>query len=224
MTEGLFLLAFSLASGYLLHEISFWRMWFREHPGHVLYFRVLVAGLIWQVCFGALWDNALCWPAVFPHAKQAAGLAVALLLCLAANGVQKNFIAREKFDRRRLICSGMHFEYHILRALQGNLPIMVTLDNGKIYIGWVGSVRRQADAKWLTLVPAFSGYRDESQRIKIVTDYADALDDGAIRQRSEEGDLNLDVTLPVEKIASLQFFDAEFYNKFNPPENGESGQ
>lgn len=211
-------LAFALACGYLLHEKLSLRKWLREYPGHVLYFRVLVIGLVWVALCGAVRSGlglAEVW--------RAADLGVALLLRFALTKVQDVIFSRSpqaelQFYRRGFMASEMHFESHILRAIEHNLHIMITMESGKVYIGLVKSVRRRSDARWMTMIPVLSGYRDERLMPHITTDYSDALDRALSQGRDTE--LNLDITLPVEKTASLQFFDADFYRAMNRPAAG----
>ena len=124
--------------------------------------------------------------------------------------------AEIRFYKRSFDVSQKFFEAHLMKAMESDLQIMVTLESGKVYIGWAKSVRRRADIKWLTLLPVISGYRDDEQALQIMVDYSGTLLKKAFSQRHTAGDLNLDITLPVEKIATLQFFDADFYRSINP--------
>ena len=118
-----------------------------------------------------------------------------------------------KIHLRMLKKSEMLFESHIMQATITNTPVMVTMDGGKVYIGLVIAVRK--NAKWLSLIPMHSGYRDEKSKLVLETDYL-PLHEKAARDRSESNrdrpELKFDVTLPVDKIASLQFFDARYFN------------
>ena len=210
-------LLYILASGYLVHENLLLRLVYREYAGHALYFRVLAFGLLWQYSF-AYWKQ-----------PPEAGLIAAVVLHFGVAALLRTaFYFRSDwavgFYRHCFHISEMFFEVHILQAMDGNLKITVTLNNGKVYIGRVTSVRRQADSKWLTLVPMLSGYRNDRQELHITTRYLEALNslnEGESRRLSTQDML---ITLPVEKITSLQFFDTRFYATFNPPENGESGR
>ena len=53
-----------------------------------------------------------------------------------------------------------------------------------------------------------SGYRDEKSKLVLDTNYL-PFHEKAARDYPE---LKFDVTLPVDKIASLQFFDARYFN------------
>lgn len=229
-------LLYILASGYLVHENLLLRLVYREYAGHALYFRVLAFGLLWQYSF-AYWKQ-----------PPEAGLIVAVVLHFGVAALlNAAFYFRSDwavgFYRRCFHISEMFFDVHILQAMGSSLNVTVTLDNGKVYIGRVTSVRRQADSKWLTLVPMLSGYRNNRQELHITTKYLDALqvleilkdrktrdeenagqggavENGAGQNLSNLSTQDMLITLPVEKVVSLQFFDSDFYAAFNSPDGG----
>ena len=207
---GLQTVALALACGYLLHETPVWRRQFREYTGHVLYFRVAVIGLLWL---------SLCdWLLPFFVEKSIFSAAVplfsAFLFLLATAGLQ-NLIFRLRPEKRiKLLLRSFAkeeklFERHIMQALATNTQVMVTMDSGKVYAGLVVAARLQSSEKWLTLFPTISGYRNEkSKQVFLETDYSLLREEAA----KNHPDLKFDVTLPVDKIASLQFFDARYFN------------
>ena len=211
---GLQTVALALACGYILHEIRIWRWQFREYAGHILYFRVLVVGLAWLLFLGEISRSEAFMSITAPFRSffsMAFPLALALFVWTAL-GLAQYISSRIKPDRENKIHlhmlkkSEMLFETHIMQAVITGTPVMVTMDGGKVYIGSVIAVRK--NAKWLSLIPMRSGYRDEKSKLVLETDYL-PLHEEAARDRPE---LKFDVTLPVDKIASLQFFDARYFN------------
>ena len=219
---GLQTVALALACGYILHESGIWRWYFREYAGHILYFRVLVVGLVWLLFLGEMSRSEAFMSITAPFRSffsMAFPLALALFVWTAFGLAQYIVSSRIKPDRENkthlgmLKKSEMLFEAHIMQATITNTPVMVTMDGGKVYIGLVIAVRK--NAKWLSLIPMHSGYRDEKSKLVLETDYL-PLHEKAARDRSESNrdrpELKFDVTLPVDKIASLQFFDARYFN------------
>ena len=195
-------LLYIFASGYLIHENPLLRLAYREYTGHALYFRVLVAGLLWQE--GGVY--------LLEYSPEKAALAAFLLYAGGTMLLQIVFFSRKAevdFYRKNFQISDNFFEAHILQAMRENLRVMVTLDSGKVYIGMVESIRRRADAKWLALLPIYGGYRDGEKKLRFTTDYFDALANGVLDKRE------MLVTMPVDKISSLQFFDAGFHEYDN---------
>lgn len=195
-------LLYIFASGYLIHENPLLRLAYREHTGHALYFRVLVAGLLWQE--GGVY--------LLEYSPEKAAFAAFLLYAGGTMLLRIVFFSRKAevdFYRANFQISDNFFEAHILQAMRDNLRVMVTLDSGKVYMGMVESIRRRADAKWLALLPISGGYRDGEKKLHFTTDYLDALANGVLDKRE------MLITLPVDKIVSLQFFDAGFYEYDN---------
>ena len=195
-------LLYIFASGYLIHENPLLRLVYRDHTGHALYFRVLVAGLLWQEGGVYFLEYSPEKAAFIAFLSYAGGVALLRIVFLWDR-------AEIWFYRRSFQISDNFFEIHILQAMKDNTRVMVTLDGGKVYIGLVESIRRYADAKWLALLPMSGGYRDGEKKLRLTTDYFNALANGVLDKRE------MLITLPVDKIVSLQFFDAGFYEYGN---------
>ena len=211
---GLQTVALALACGYILHETGIWRQHFREYAGHILYFRVLVVGLAWLLFLGEISRSEAFMSITAPfHSFFSMAFPLALALFVwTAFGLAQYISSRIKPDQenkmhlRMLKKSEMLFEAHIMQAMITDTPVMVTMDGGKVYIGSVIAVRK--NAKWLSLIPMRSGYRDEKSKLVLDTNYLPLHEKAA----KNHLDLKFDVTLPVDKIASLQFFDARYFN------------
>ena len=199
-------LLYIFASGYLIHENPLLRLVYREHTGHALYFRVLVAGLLWQEGGVYLLEYSPEKVAFIAFLSYAGGVVIQRMIFLWGKG-------EIWFYRRSFQVSDDFFDAHILQAMRDSLQVMVTLDSGKVYMGMVESIRRRADAKWLALVPLSGGYRDGEKKLRFTTDYFDALANGVLDKRE------MLVTMPVDKIASLQFFDAGFHEYDKAPDD-----
>lgn len=102
-------------------------------------------------------------------------------------------------------------------TLKLQLPLAVTLDESKIYIGFpiAGEPFGVASKRWLRLRPMFSGYRDENRELHLTTDYQPVISlltgsDGisAVAGRA------FDVVVPFERIVSAHPFDLESYKNY----------
>ena len=109
------------------------------------------------------------------------------------------------------------FEGLVLEAFLAQTPLLVTLDNGKTYVGLVVAAPNPAlERRSIRLLPLLGGYReDPSHRLEITTDYYEVIERiqcGAIVGRRLS---DLDVVLPTERIAYVHLFDLELYLLFD---------
>lgn len=101
---------------------------------------------------------------------------------------------------------GSDLERLVLKSQDTSLPIMVTLQNGKIYVGWpIENISPGEDRKTLRLSPLLSGYRDDTHQVQFTTDYSVAL----AKRRDELLELN-------QQSSSLS--NAENYATTDEPE------
>lgn len=126
---------------------------------------------------------------------------------------------------------GDDLEKLLLRALEGSIPIMITIEHRKVYVGFVLSMptlsERDRHAK---LLPLKSGYRDSGDlRVHWTTDYAAVLEQlsreieaeaaGGDRVKNEVRDSVQDwqlfgTVLPLERMTSATLFDDGVYRRF----------
>lgn len=91
---------------------------------------------------------------------------------------------------------------------------MMTLKNGKIYVGRVSSVVPKEDRD-LLLLPSKSGYRDDQQRLIFTTDYDEIYlnimeaEENYIDVISEFG-----VVIPIPEILSANLYDADVHAQY----------
>ncbi len=94
-------------------------------------------------------------------------------------------------------------------------PIMLSLDNNKVYVGVVTELGEPTENKGLVqeiaILPIISGYRDEKdQTVHFNTDYEYVNNDNG-----DDG-IDLSVIIRQDKIISLSWFNFEVYNTLNP--------
>lgn len=110
-------------------------------------------------------------------------------------------------------------------SISREMPIMFTLENGKVYVGWPNSEPNPThDLSFIRILPYLSGYRDDkTHREKFTTDYEVILNI-VINNDSKLSHLSLDdfrIILPVNKIISAHLFDLKAYIEFVNESNTE---
>ncbi|WOJ92911.1 hypothetical protein R0135_14105 [Congregibacter variabilis] len=102
------------------------------------------------------------------------------------------------------------------RANQDGTMVMISLDDNKVYVGWVQQGMREPHEPetFFSVVPALSGYRSPvTKELKFTDNYSDViakLGDG----KSNLNDADFKKVIPVDRIASIGFFDPENYYLF----------
>lgn len=111
-----------------------------------------------------------------------------------------------------------YLEILLKRALDETRYVAITLKNGKVYVGFVvRSFDPAYDRKYLVLLPAISGFRDDrTHQLTFTTDYT------RVYQELENSPADASVTddfelvLPVSEVLSASYFDGNVYRRFNP--------
>lgn len=100
------------------------------------------------------------------------------------------------------------FEKLIVSSVYDDLPILVSLETGKFYIGWAVSAPNPVqERKFVRILPVLSGYRvQETQELKFTTEYYDAL-------KKAERLETFEVVLPLKGVVSAHLFDLKVYNE-----------
>ena len=87
------------------------------------------------------------------------------------------------------------------------------MKNGKVYVGWPVSLPRPSRDSYLSVLPLFSGYRNDEQDITFTTEYWDIY-----QQRQDEGEEDMYrgflLVLATEEIVSASLFDLAVYDRF----------
>ena len=109
--------------------------------------------------------------------------------------------------------------YILISAAVRRKSVMATIDSQKVYVGYVqNTIDPSTDRKSFTLIPVMSGYRDSEQAITFTTDYSFVQEQIKNKTAPEYEHLDYDdfiVTIPIERLVSLRFFDERAYKEFN---------
>ena len=136
-----------------------------------------------------------------------------------------NLVFKEDYWLRRAIKKNT-FEATLLEAADREFPIMVTMDDGKVYVGYVvEGFNPGEDRKFLSVLPLMSGYRTEdTHKVTFTTFYIDAYgsepDPKPTAKTPLPGNLghlsaeDFRLVLPVDKLGSCRLFDAVAYRSF----------
>lgn len=112
------------------------------------------------------------------------------------------------------------FELMLLEAQIRSTPILFTLSNNKIYVGWVISTRNpKTEEAFLRFLPLLSGYREEpTHQVKFTTNYISVYERMAGDEKSDADHLTpsmFEVVVPIEQIVYMHAYDLAAQNEFN---------
>ncbi len=218
MTSTLVLSAMSiLACGYIIYDAPICRHWWSRYVGYVLYFRIIVTGLFLVLLLTLLLERPplrgfdLTYTRLGPEHVPILAFVLAISLRILA----KIYVwSRGKLNPEWLSAMDLKNLNHkgldqiIYNKIRSQKMIMVTLQNNKVYTGWPVEAPNNEDDKWLRLVPQWSGYRDKRSRVHVQIDYSKVY--GQLLPDSEQ------MLVSVESIVTVQPFDPEVFEKFNP--------
>ena len=92
--------------------------------------------------------------------------------------------------------------------------LMLTLRNGKVYVGRVTSVAPKEERD-LLLLPSKSGFRDDQQRLILTTDYDETY---LSIMEAEENYLDIiaefGVVIPIPEILTANLYNADVHDKY----------
>jgi hypothetical protein len=100
----------------------------------------------------------------------------------------------------------------LTEATDRELPVLVTLLSGKVYLGFSlhGQPYSQSGSQWLLIAPWLSGYRDAESKLQFTTNYSGLAwtidDDGQPRHNPA-----FQLSLPLAAVQSVAPFDMATY-------------
>jgi hypothetical protein len=143
------------------------------------------------------------------------------VLALGVLNLARTPESEKTVGERVLVTYGGQLEKLLFRSLIEKKRVMVTLKNGKVYIGRVTvSLTPQEDKDFL-LLPIKSGYREgDKQRLVITTHYDDAY--AEIQEHEPEYlDIISDfgVVIPISEVLTATLYREDIHNKYFPHED-----
>jgi|GEM_PF-735226 len=105
----------------------------------------------------------------------------------------------------------------LLRAVERNSPILITLKTGKVYAGVLTKTPNpKSQRETLQILPYASGYRDrDTHDLRFTTFYRELIEElvkGEGPKHLEPEDF--EVVVPISEVTSLHLFDFEIYERF----------
>lgn len=180
-----------------------------------------IVGLICRTVALDLYDAL---DSLFPisESKYSFETMFAFILGIALAEGSNRFINKERAIMRAIAWNDDELELLLKSALSDKILLLFTLKTGKIYIGWPTILPRPTRYTPITILPAFSGYRDATTKeVKFTTQYLDKyaeyIKQVKITSLDESG---YRVVLPIGEITSVSTFDIDAYLKSN--HNGKS--
>jgi hypothetical protein len=140
-----------------------------------------------------------------------------LVIALLGTSILNRFIKKEDAIKSAIIASGNELELLLETSFSESVLLNFSLSNGKFYIGWAKELPLPFASNYIRIIPAFSGYRNETKELVFTTQYlsvyAQYIEEGTIRDIHE---LNTDLIITIDDIVTVSFFDLEMYQRFNP--------
>jgi hypothetical protein len=230
-----------LSSGFAYSVISLPTLYFSAREvGHRLYFRsaiyavfTLASTLLAFITAATFFDVELpltqfhllpseLLGGEWGYLIQIGTLPVAMLLAFIVNVIFQIPKAKEWLLAKAV--SNRDFEKLVLNAARKSIPIMVSMIDGKLYVGWaVSNPDPSLERKFLRILPLISGYRTEkTKRVEFTTYYDEIIE--AIRSGQHNGlgtrtEDDIEVVLPSDSIVSAHLFDLTIYDLFMSTED-----
>ena len=170
-----------LASGYIVYDAPICRFWWSRSSGYVLYFRIIVTGLLLVSILSVLlnvpvfrsftlfdFQFGIEYAPILAFAVALVLRFCAALFILCGSKIYPPW--KHRLNLKNLNDKGL--DQFIYERMHAQKMIMVTLENSKVYMGWPMEAANNEDSKWLRLVPQWSGYRNNESTINIQIDYA----------------------------------------------------
>jgi len=139
-----------------------------------------------------------------------------LLIAILVTEVANLLIDKNKSIEEAIKNVGNEIELIILNSFKHRTMVLISLKSDKVYIGWVKELPIPSISNHIRIIPAISGFRNNSKEVEFTTHYlsvyADFVNNGHVNRVQ---DLNFDVVINLSEVVSVGNFDLEMYQKFN---------
>jgi hypothetical protein len=240
MDVALLLLWPIIGGYYLARHWNFSRFRLAREDGHRLYFRAALYGTILFIAaylarivalaVSTFYSDieALLAQQVVPMLKPDPDTSGANVFAIALTsfyalalgvccGKPLNFFFRQDRFLEKAVQDN-DFERLIHTAAGKESPISVTVENHKVYVGYVAKTTDPSqERKMLGVLPVMSGYRHDDGEVEFTTFYSDVYEE---IYKGEGGQLphlvieDFEIVIPVDKIHSVNMFDIVAYEQF----------
>ncbi len=146
---------------------------------------------------------------------------VSLIIAILAGHVSNYRFDRVEYLTSLIRRKGDGMESLLLDALENRNSISITLNNRKVYVGFVATVEEPGE-NYIKLIPLFSGYRDtNTHEVTFTTNYVDLYieeEEGEFEQLPET---YFELTIKKDEILIANRFDPKVYERINSPSDEE---
>ena len=144
------------------------------------------------------------------------GVSVGTFALAASMGFILNFLPwfdKDKQAERIVRIEGGPLEQFLDAALKSQKEVLVTLTNGKVYLGPVASsFPPDGRDKTITLLPSASGYRENpNHRLHFTTEYEDIYLTLEKTNPDQIGDFR--ITIPIKEVRCVTFFNRKLHTE-----------
>jgi hypothetical protein len=101
---------------------------------------------------------------------------LSFLLGVALSHLFNLLWSKEKIMKKVIFKYGGEVERLTLDCFLNQDLLMISLKNNKVYIGFVSELEFSLDSEFIKIDPVFSGYRDDTKKLNITTDYLEAFE------------------------------------------------
>lgn len=144
------------------------------------------------------------------------GTAMATLLVSAIGCLPNLILNKEYFVKRAIKRVGNELELLLETSFSKRKFLQFTLDNDKVYIGFVKELPIPSVSNYVRIIPVLSGYRSSRQRrFKFTSEYLRVYSEYVVEGKVVDyTKLNVDLVISVDKIVTVSFFDFDMYRRF----------
>jgi hypothetical protein len=203
---------------YVARQWSGYRLFFNSSIAGAFLFAIsiVIVSVSKQVSSEARQFINLVFPSIYPY-LDASVLAFALGSTLWAvfNLSQTN---KESLVVKYAEESGGPLQVLLAKAFRETRQIAITLNSGKVYIGFVTKLNEIQDREEYVLIwPQFSGYRDsKTKTLKITTQYAPVYEQ-IMNEPERFSNISINdfqLVLPTSNLESISIFDSTVFSCF----------
>lgn len=140
-----------------------------------------------------------------------------LIACVSANILNLwRRTHRLQYIRQAIDAIGNELEVLLKKSFDEEILINITLKNNKFYIGWASALPIPSQSKFISIIPAYSGYRDEKTKELMFTTqyleiYSTFIKEGKVKSIN---DLGVNQLINVNEMLSVSQFDPVIYERF----------
>jgi hypothetical protein len=131
--------------------------------------------------------------------------------------VSNRFLNKKTFIRQAIKKLGSELELLFKISFDEKKLLQITLDSGKVYVGWIKELPIPSVSNCVRIIPALSGYRSNETKDVIYTShylnvYAEYIKEGKINGLDQ---IDSDLVLNTKNIVGVSYFDLDMHKKFS---------